>query len=137
MTPISGKSIKDIDYGYYHSIALMTDGTVYGCGWNDYGQQGDGTTNPQFSLKQVTLPTGKVAQSIKCGQSFTTINMTDGTVYACGQNNFGQLGDGTTTNSSSFVKALVADSLLSAIDLLKLQGYTATQMKALGYTATE
>ena len=34
--------------GYYHSLAVKTDGTVWAWGDNDYGQLGDGTTTTRM-----------------------------------------------------------------------------------------
>ncbi|MEU9014675.1 RCC1 domain-containing protein [Streptomyces sp. NPDC048479] len=31
-----------------HTIALMSDGSVKACGWNAYGQIGDGTTTDRY-----------------------------------------------------------------------------------------
>jgi hypothetical protein len=42
MTPISGKRPQYIACGADHTIVLMTDGTIYGTGYNGYGQLGTG-----------------------------------------------------------------------------------------------
>jgi alpha-tubulin suppressor-like RCC1 family protein len=98
MTLPSGKLAKSVSNGAYHTIVIMTDGTVYGCGRNNIGQLGDGTTTSRNVLTLMTLPSGKLAKSVSGGDSHTVVIMTDGTAYSCGNNAYGQLGDGTTTS---------------------------------------
>merc|ERR1712185_648597 len=49
-----------------------------------------------------TLPDGKVAKQVVAGENHTMILAEDGTVFACGRNDYGQLGLGDTTNRSTF-----------------------------------
>ena len=39
--------------GYYHSMALKTDGTVWATGYNGWGQLGDGTTSGKRNFVNV------------------------------------------------------------------------------------
>ncbi|MBF0487186.1 MAG: hypothetical protein HQK98_03410 [Nitrospirae bacterium] len=100
-TGLSG--FTSIASGFYHTIALKSDGTVWTWGYNVMGQLGDGTTTDRNTPVQVTGITGAVA-AIGGGVMQTTALMGDGTVYAWGYNGFGQLGDGTTTDRHSPVK---------------------------------
>lgn len=81
------------------TIALGTDGTVYGFGANDYGQLGDGTTN--YSNTPVTVATagtalqGKTVTQVAAGSTFALALASDGKVYGWGRSEFGQLGTGT------------------------------------------
>jgi len=69
-------------------------------GRNDFGQLGDGTTSaPRTSPVQVTSLTGVVA--IGAGFSHGLALLSDGTLRAWGTNDYGQLGDNTTTNRST------------------------------------
>jgi len=104
VTNNSGKTPLQIICGLYHTILLNTDGSIYVAGYNGYGQLGDGTTTNRSSLVELSNTTGKIPKQVKCGNNFTMILMTDGSIYGCGENNYGQLGDGTTTNSSSLVQ---------------------------------
>lgn len=81
------------------------DGKVYGSGSNGYGQLGIGNTIDQTTATamqgfghSLTDPRAKHVQS---GGGTTVIFTTDNRVYTVGNNNGGQLGDGTTTNSST------------------------------------
>ena len=44
------------------------------------------------------------AQAIAAGESHSMVLKADGTVWATGRNGSGELGDGTTSGKSSFVK---------------------------------
>ena len=77
----------------------MTDGSIYSIGINTYGESGYGTASysSNVSLIELTNNTGKTPTKIGCGKHHTMILMTDGSIYGVGYNNYGQLGDGTTT----------------------------------------
>ena len=70
--------------GRDHTIVLMTDGTLYGTGYNAQGQLGVGDTTNRSTLTQMSIPAGKVVKSIACGGLYTNVLMTDGTVYGTG-----------------------------------------------------
>ena len=122
--------IKDIAaIGYYNSgwsyaigatealAVLREDGTVWTVGGNKSGQLGNGTNDDSSILVQVIKEDGtpltdiiKVYAGTGC---FHSIN-TQGEVYSWGFNNYGQLGDGTATNSN---KAKRAEELTGVIAL--------------------
>ena len=72
----------------------MRDGVIDCCGWNNYGQLGDGTTTN--SLTPVQIGSGTDWSAISAGGNHTVGTKTDGTLWAWGYNVNGQLGDGTT-----------------------------------------
>jgi alpha-tubulin suppressor-like RCC1 family protein len=80
--------------GGSYSLFLKTDGRLFGCGTNNHGQLGDGTTTDRDSPILIMSN----VQSMTAGYYHSLIVKNDGTVWACGDNTFGQLGDGTTTN---------------------------------------
>jgi alpha-tubulin suppressor-like RCC1 family protein len=81
-----------------HSLFLKNDGTVWACGWNYFGQLGIGTAdnNPHPTPVQVQSLTGIIAVACKGHVSLFLKN--DSTVWACGYNLGGAIGDGTTTD---------------------------------------
>jgi alpha-tubulin suppressor-like RCC1 family protein len=92
------------------TYAIKTDGTLWAWGYNNVGQLGDGTTANRSSPVQVGSLTNWKQVVIGNG-AFSTYDArgvwalkTDGTLWAWGSNNYGQLGDGTTTNKSSPVQ---------------------------------
>ena len=89
--------------GYAHSIAVMSDGSVRAWGGNNVGQLGDGTTTNRSSPVQVPGLTGVVV-AVAAGYAHSIAVKSDGSVWAWGSNDSGQLGDGTRTNRSSPVQ---------------------------------
>lgn len=100
----------------YYTLALKTDGTVWGWGHGGSGELGDGTTgaattlcrggNPGVNLRiypvQTTGLTGITA--ISAGDGHATALQSNGTVWAWGDNTNFRLGDGTTTTRLTPVK---------------------------------
>ncbi|MGY2895656.1 RCC1 domain-containing protein [Deinococcus sp. UYEF24] len=80
----------------YHSLAVLTDGTVRAWGDNSSGQLGDGSTTD--SSTPVPVSGLRNAVSIAGGNRHSLALLADGTVRTWGDNAFGQLGDGTTTD---------------------------------------
>jgi hypothetical protein len=101
MTNNTEKTPVAISCGSAHTIVLMSDGSVYGSGYNYFDQLGDGTTTGRYTLTAMTNTTEKIPVAISCGAAHTMVLMNDGTVYGCGNNNSGQLGDGTTVNKKT------------------------------------
>jgi alpha-tubulin suppressor-like RCC1 family protein len=113
-TPVQVSGITtatQISAGMNHACALLSGGTVDCWGFNrdqqyaNSGQLGDGTTVQQSSVPVHVLDadgTGTltgVAQ-IGTGRFHSCARMTSGTVYCWGDNESGELGNGSTTNSS-------------------------------------
>lgn len=86
--------VASITAGYFHSLAVRTDGTVWAWGWNGTGQLGDGTTVDRPVPVRVPGLTNIAAVAAGAYQSFAVGR--DGSVWAWGLNHVGQLGDGTT-----------------------------------------
>ena len=88
--------------GESHTLTIKTDGTLWAWGKNDFGQLGLGTSglaNYKSSPTQVGALTDWL--NIAGGIYHTLATKTDGTLWAWGRNNNGQLGLGNITNYSS------------------------------------
>ena len=99
--------------GFFHSLALKTDGTVWAFGVNSTSQLGDGTTAILRNTPVQVCASGGCSNgyltgvsAIAGGSSNSLALKTDGTVWAWGLNTGGQLGDGTTTNKNTPVQVL-------------------------------
>jgi alpha-tubulin suppressor-like RCC1 family protein len=92
-------NIIAVSAGINHGLALRSDGTVWARGGNQYGQLGNGTTSTsQPTPTQVTGLTG--VTKISAGGLFSLALLSNGTVWSWGYNAGGELGNGTTANSS-------------------------------------
>jgi alpha-tubulin suppressor-like RCC1 family protein len=90
--------VSDISAGGFFSIAVKNDGTVWAWGSGLFGQLGNGTINiSSFSPVQVVGLTG--VQAISAGQNHSLVRKNDGTVWAWGSNDAGQLGNDGTFDS--------------------------------------
>jgi hypothetical protein len=83
--------------GDNHTVALRADGTLWVCGWNHFGQVGDGTNVDRNAPVQVGTDTNWL--SVSAGYGYTMAIKKDGTLWAWGLNQDGQLGNGTNTTS--------------------------------------
>jgi alpha-tubulin suppressor-like RCC1 family protein len=83
--------------GAAHSLALKSDGTVWSWGYNGHGQLGDGSITERHTPVQVSGLTTVIAIAPGLAQDHSLALKSDGTVWSWGYNNYGQLGDGSTT----------------------------------------
>jgi alpha-tubulin suppressor-like RCC1 family protein len=102
---ISDKNPIQVARGNGFIVVLMSDGTLFSCGLNNYGQLGIsiGNTNNSNILVAMTIPSGKTPIQIACGERHTVVLMSDGTLYGCGDNRTGQYGTGNITSSTILV----------------------------------
>lgn len=103
LAPVQTLGVADaeaVDAGGYFSVALKSNGTVLAWGSNGYGQLGVGTTFEERLLPGL-VPGLTSVTAISTGPAFCLAVKNDGTVWAWGHNEYGQLGDGTTTDRHS------------------------------------
>ena len=95
--------VKEIYCGGGHTFILENDGTLWGCGWNNWGQLGLGDTTDRNTFTQITTNTDNIKE-IYCGYAYTFILKNDGTLWGCGYNSFGNLGLGDSTDRNTFTQ---------------------------------
>jgi alpha-tubulin suppressor-like RCC1 family protein len=105
-SPVQVGALTDWSYmslGGDTNLAIKTDGSLWAWGNNSNGQLGRGNLLNMSSPVQVGLLTNwKIAYGAGNQNSYAL--KTDGTMWAWGANNFGQLGQGNTTGRSSPVQ---------------------------------
>jgi hypothetical protein len=87
--------------GYESSYAIGSDGHVYAWGDNFYGELGNGSTTNSNIPVVVSLPTGVTPKAVAGGGGTGYAIGSDSMLYAWGLNSGGQLGNASTTNSST------------------------------------
>jgi alpha-tubulin suppressor-like RCC1 family protein len=103
----SGAGVVQVATGEYHSLALKSDGAVWATGNNYYGQLGDGTSKDKKSWTCV-LPAGSDVAQVFAGGDHSLVLKWDGSVWATGNNKYGQLGDGTNDNQYKWIPVMVS-----------------------------
>ncbi|NDD53597.1 RCC1 repeat-containing protein [bacterium] len=106
-------NVKAVAAGGGFTIVLKNDGTVWGIGRNTHGQLGDGSTTNRNTFVQVSGLTDVVSIQSLGNSLYCVALKSDGTVWAWGSNNSGQLGDGTTTNRSTPVQVSGLSNIVS------------------------
>jgi alpha-tubulin suppressor-like RCC1 family protein len=103
-SPVDGHVFTQLSAGARHVCGVQADNTVWCWGDGSFGQLGNGTTMGSAT----PILVGKVAavpdRPLALGNDFTlalSTSKASKTPYAWGSNLFGQLGNGTTTSSSS------------------------------------
>jgi alpha-tubulin suppressor-like RCC1 family protein len=112
--PASATAAASISAGGTHTCALTAVGGAQCWGANDWGQLGDGTTTGRRIPDEVAGLTSGVA-ALSTGLIHTCALTTAGGVKCWGENFYGQLGDGSTTNSATPVNVSGLSSGVTAV----------------------
>ncbi|WP_049776619.1 RCC1 domain-containing protein [Ethanoligenens harbinense] len=105
-----GSGVMQLAAGNLSAYALKSDGSVLATGYNSSGGLGDGTTTNSLVWKQV-IASGSGVTQLATGLSFSAyVLKSGGSVMATGNNQYGQLGVGTTSNSLVWEQVLIIDS---------------------------
>ncbi len=105
--------VSATDFGF--SLAVGSDGNAYAWGGNREGELGDGTTseNARCTPVMVKQPDRKTYPDLPADFTYVQVSAgsyhslalgSDGNAYAWGWNEYGRLGDGTSTDRATPVK---------------------------------
>jgi hypothetical protein len=127
VTGIAG-SVVAISVGRTHACVVTDAGAALCWGRNEQGQLGDGTiSNRSLPVAVVGLSSG--VSAISAGRNSTCAVTTSGTVKCWGSNTYGQLGNGSTTGSTTPVDVMGLPSGAAAVSV---GGYHACALLAGG-----
>lgn len=105
------KCVKIFTGGYgaglsgHQSNFILTDGSLWSCGYNAQSQLGDGTTTQVNTAKQIISTN---VTDVACGGYSQLIVKADGSVWGTGGNTTGALGLANTTNVTVYTKSVFA-----------------------------
>jgi alpha-tubulin suppressor-like RCC1 family protein len=80
-----------------HALGIKSDGSLWAWGDNQFGELGDGTTNPSNSPEQIGAATNWV--DLATGSGFSLGITADGKLWGWGNGGVGQLGNSTASSS--------------------------------------
>ena len=124
---LAGKTITSVSAGSQHTCALA-DGKPYCWGYNNYGQLGNGNTTQSLTPVEVNTTgvlAGKTITTVSTGNFHTCVLTDDGQAYCWGYGGYGQLGNGTLTNTATTPVAVTTTGVLA--------GKTITAISTGGY----
>lgn len=101
------EGIVSVSAGRTHALAVTTEGKVVAWGSNGAGQLGSGGT--VFETEKPVAVTGMnnaLSVTVGGGGSFALVVKSDHSLWACGINDRGQLGNGTTQGSAEYIKIM-------------------------------
>ena len=106
-TTIATENMVDISATNDSVVLLDRSGNTYTYGDNSKGQAGIGSNGGNVELSKINIADEKTYLSVGAGYKNNYVIDTEGFVYAAGDNEYGQLGNGTYDNSYTFT--LVGD----------------------------
>jgi alpha-tubulin suppressor-like RCC1 family protein len=98
---LNGKTVTAVDGGDYHTCAVA-DGKAYCWGLNSGGELGNGMntdSNVPVAVSTTGVLNGRTVTAVGAGSSYSCA-IADGWPYCWGSNSYGQLGNGTDTDSN-------------------------------------
>ena len=93
---IGSTASSNLAMGDDHSCAIYDGGSIMCSGLNSDGRLGDGTTTTSNIPVAVSLPAGGTAKVVATGDEHTCAILDNDSAMCWGENNYGQVGNGTT-----------------------------------------
>lgn len=88
---VVSNNVTTVAAGYYHTLFIKTDGSLWAAGFNDAGQLGNNSTGePAFPVEIAT----NGVTAIAAGAEHSVFIRSDRSLWGMGDNTYGQLGGG-------------------------------------------
>nr|AIF13439.1 RCC1 domain-containing protein [uncultured marine group II/III euryarchaeote KM3_62_D04] len=95
----TGRTATAVSSGYYHTCAILDDGSVWCWGGNGQGELGVGNSsnsgNWRYSPNAVMMPSGTTAVALALGDQHSCMVVDDGRAFCWGDGDSGHNGDGS------------------------------------------
>ena len=116
--------VSQVEAGNFYTCALKSNGTVFCWGQNSAGELGDGSNSDRYTPVQVKSADGAgyltgVSQ-LAAGSYHVCALKSDNTVFCWGNDDTGQLGNGSTTRSFLPLQVLGAGGIGQLTDISQL-----------------
>lgn len=110
--------VKSVSAGKSHTAAIQTDGSLWIWGCNHKGELGNGISGndegyiwdswggDNYPIQTVPVKVMDGVSAVSCGNEYTAIIKTDGSLWLWGMNECGQIGNGTTEIVTQPVKVM-------------------------------
>ena len=105
-------------------MVLTQGGSVWATGWNKYGQLGSASISGSTYRSSFVQVMFSGTKAMAAGDVYSIVLKQDGSVWATGSNNHGQLGDGSTTDRKVFVQVIP-----SGVEAVAACGYQSLVLK--------
>src|SRR5437870_3306635 len=102
--PWTNLTTLSISANSYYSLAVRSDGSVWGWGSNHFGELGSSPSTLAISAFPRPIDGFSNAVTVAAGGTHALALTADGRVFAWGTNASGQLGNGTTNSSATPVQ---------------------------------
>ncbi|MDR1295259.1 MAG: hypothetical protein LBK59_09975, partial [Bifidobacteriaceae bacterium] len=112
---LGAEQVKQVAAGDGTSYALLQNGTLWAWGRNNTGQLGIGWATPYEASPVQVTGLGANVKAVAAGATHALAITTENELYAWGANANGQLGDGTTDQTSTPTKVAGLGNNVSAI----------------------
>ena len=111
--PTLTSGVTAVAAGAFHTLAVM-NGAAYAFGFNAYGELGNPTLNDGYATTSFyptvqAIPTLTTGVTLVAAGEYHSLALANGTIYAFGENEDGQLGNGTLTDSNIPVPVVIPD----------------------------
>ena len=115
----TGRTALTVTAGGHHTCSIMDNSSLWCWGRGGTGQLGTGSLNDHYVPELISLPPNASPIAVSAGWDSTCVILQNNTGMCTGWNGYGQLGDGTQTNASTFtpMSVLPPNSNLSAISM--------------------
>ncbi|TYZ63890.1 hypothetical protein PybrP1_006253, partial [[Pythium] brassicae (nom. inval.)] len=120
---LAEKHVVDVACSYFHSAVVTSDGELFTCGRNDFGQLGTADGGDKHFPHPVSFSLRHPVLTVACGQHHTVASLSGGGLLVFGKNDYGQLGLGDMTGPVVGPTRVVGSALENAFVTKLACGY--------------